>query len=40
MVDKNVNSKRHTNYAKRSKYSRRNLWGGFLFGLGFVEIYR
>lgn len=38
MGDKTVNSKRQTNYAKRSKYSGRNLLGGFLFGLGFVAF--
>lgn len=38
MTAENVNLKNHSNYATRSAYSARNLWSGFLFGIGLVAF--
>jgi uncharacterized membrane protein len=38
MTAENVNLKKHSNYKTRSAYSVRNLWSGFLFGLGLIAF--
>lgn len=38
MSDKNENSSINPKYSNRYTYSIRNLWSGFLFGLGFVAF--
>jgi uncharacterized membrane protein len=35
---KNVNPKKSVNYVNRTEHSARNLWSGFLFGIGLVAF--
>ncbi|WP_163538418.1 DUF2243 domain-containing protein [Gracilibacillus sp. YIM 98692] len=38
MAVKNGNSKNNSNYMNSSKYKSRNLWSGFLFGIGLAAF--
>jgi uncharacterized membrane protein len=39
MTAQNVNPKKNSHYETRSLYSSRNLWSGFLFGIGLVAFF-